>query len=155
MQHGHFHLAYEDPTIDCLDENGLFGRGEPGNCTALADPSAEPRSLISHDAYQTIRIIRQSVLGIPSTFSMVSFVNYGGEPVKFRYRKGAVWYQWGSLAGQTTWDVSAYVVDVDEVQITHASTNAPCGPDWEAGAPGGGCPPGGGPFTLDDFRINP
>lgn len=155
MQYGHFHLSYEDLTIDCVDEDGMFGHGAPGSCTPLADPSAEPRRVQSHDPTQVIKVYRKALLGAARTFSMVSFVNYGGEPVKFRYRKGATWYEWGNLAGNTTWDVAAWVVDVDEVQITHAFAVPSCGPDWEAGGPGGGCPPWGGAITLDNFRINP
>lgn len=155
MQNTHFHLAYEDTTIACIDDFGMFGRGTPGSCTALADPSAEPRRVQSHDAWQTIKIYRKAFLGAARTFSMVSFVNFGDEPVTFRYRKGATWYEWGNLAGETTWNVGSWVVNVDEVQISHAFASRPCGPGWEAGAPGGGCPPLGGPFTLDNLRINP
>jgi hypothetical protein len=158
MQSSHYHLLYEDPTIDCVDLNtGSFGRGGPSNCTPLEDPAAEPRMLAPHINSQYIRIWRTAgFIVLPGTFSMAYFINVGESPVKVRYKtSGGQWFQWNSMAGNTGWDVSQFVVDVVEVQITHPSTDPPCGPNWEAAFPGGGCPPGGAPWVLDTFGFNP
>lgn len=158
MVYGHYHLSYEDTSLGCYDNNGNVGQGTPDNCMPWnGDPAAEPRMVQPHLPTEYMRIWRSAnFILIPLPFAMESFVNLGGEPVKFRYRKtNGQWFQWNSLAGQTVWDLSQYVFDVDEIQITHASTDPQCGNDWEAAFPGGGCPPGGGIYTLDNFAINP
>ncbi len=153
--YNHYHLLYEDATIDCIDSNtGHFGRGEPGNCVALADPAQEPRYLGTHHGSEVLHI-RLTNGGVIEPFTMHSFVNAGDTPVKFRYQTlGGQWFQWNSMGGNQAWDVSAYVVDAIEVQITNADTSLACGPDWEAGGPGG-CPFGAAPIFLDDFVITP
>jgi hypothetical protein len=157
LKYNHYHLVYEDPTVQCFDENGLMGRGEFGDCEALDDPTAEPRLLGSHHGSEVVRIRYTSGggLNLPLAFSLQSFANVGGEPVKFRYRKTTgEWFQWNSLAGNTLWLLSPHVDDVDEVLITHADTSLACGTDWVTTGPGG-CPFGHPPFFLDDFAIDP
>lgn len=152
--YSHYHLSYEDSTIDCIDPNGMFGRGEPGNCVALADPAQEPRYLGSHYGDEVIRI-RLISGGAALPFSLETFANVGPTAVKFRYQtQGGQWFVWNSMAGHTSWDVSAFVNDVVEIRITNADTSESCGLDWETSEPGG-CPAGAAPFFLDDFAVNP
>ena len=153
--YSHYHLSYEDPTIDCLDENGMYGRGEPGNCDALDDPTLEPRFLGSHQGNEIIRIRLMGDDG-PLPFRMDSFNNVGDEAVRFSYKNGAgQWFQWPSLAGNQSWYVGDYVINVLEVQIINAGNSPNCGIEgWEAAFPGG-CSTNYLPFYLDDFDITP
>ena len=151
----HTHMLFEDPTIDCIDLNsGHYGRDDTGSCVALADATQEARFLGTHTGREVLVIRLQSGGGnVP--FSMHSFANVGAEAVKFRSKAGdGQWYQWNSMAGNTIWDVSAYVVNVTEVQITNAGTSFSCGVDWEAGGPGG-CMIDYQAFFVDDFSIAP
>ena len=156
--YNHYHLSYEDPTIDCFDNNGMYGRGEPGNCVALEDPALEPRYLGVHVGNEVIRI-RFIQDGGASPFTMHSFYNVGDEPVRFSYQNGAGdWFQWTSLNGDTIWNVSSFVINVLEVQIINAGHSTSCieeGWDsWEAAIPGD-CQTDFQPFFLDDFEITP
>ena len=102
-----------------------------------------------------VLVIRLQSGGGNLPFTMHSFANVGAEDIKFRYKAGdGQWYQWNSMAGNTIWDVSAYVVNVTEVQITNAGTSFSCGVDWEAGGPGG-CMIDYQAFFVDDFSISP
>ena len=153
--HGHFHLNFEDTTIDCWDADaGGFGRGEPDDCTALAQPANEPRYIATHLGSEVIRIRRRAGgANLPFTLHTVAVV--GDTPVKVRYRVGnGPWFQWNSLAGNTIWDFSAHVIGATEVQITNAETSLSCGLDWVAAGPGG-CPVGAGVVFLDDIAISP
>lgn len=157
LVYNHFHLVYEDSTIDCITEDGHFGRGEPGDCDPLPDPALEPREIGTHTGAEVLRITRRTAgTGELRTFSLASFANTSSEPVKVRYRRAAPpnWFQWNSLAGNTIWDVSDFVTNVVEVQITNAGTSLDCGGDFEAGADGG-CPIGPAPIFVDDFMIFP
>lgn len=153
----HYHLSYEDPTIDCLDMNGDLGRSDNGGCIELDDPGAEPRKLGTHDGREIIAIWVGYLFwpDVPMPFDMLSFDNLGAD-VKFSYRKAdsQQWFTWPSMGGNLTWNVSAYVTDVDRVLITNAGTSLNCGPDWEAAQPGD-CPVGLMPFFLDNFHIIP
>jgi hypothetical protein len=156
LVHGHYHLAYEDPTIDCIDvENtGRFGRGEPGACTPLADPAQEPRYLGTHLGTEVLRI-RRRVGGANAPFTLHSFAVLRPTAVKVRYRTGnGPWMQWDALAGPAVYDVSAYAVGVTEVQVTNAGTSFACGPDFKAAGPGP-CPADYTPYFVDDFSISP
>jgi hypothetical protein len=152
--YSHYHVVYEDHTIDCIDQNGDFGRGDPGDCDALDDPADEPRYLGSHVGDESIRI-RYFSGGSSQPFTMHSFVNLGSTSVRFRYRKNGVWYEWASLAGGWVWDVSDWVVGVTEVRITNTHAQQDCGLDWEAAFPGAECDSDFSPFFLDDFSISP
>jgi hypothetical protein len=155
LVHGHLHLLFEDTTIDCWDpEAGGFGRGDADDCTALAQPTHEPRFIGTHVGSEVIRIRRRSGgANLPFTLHTVAVV--GDAPIKVRYRVGnGPWFQWNSLAGNTVWDFSAHVIGATEVQITHAGTSLSCGLDWEAGGPGG-CPVGAASVFLDDIAISP
>ena len=145
----HYHLAYEDSSIDCIDFNtGKFGRTNGAACDPLADATQEPRYLGAHNGAEVITIRRTSGGG-NAPFTVHSFVNVGNAAVKFRYRQaGGQWFQWNSMAGNTVWDVSAYVIDVVEVQITNAGTSLACGLDWKAGE-SGGWPVDYEPFFLE------
>jgi hypothetical protein len=157
LKYTHYHLSYEDPTIQCFDDEGRMGRGEFGNCVAIEDPTLEPRLLGSHHGSEIIRIWYSSGggLNLPLPFTVRSIANVSSQPIKFRYRKTTgEWFQWNSLAGHTLWILPG-VTDVDEVLITHADTAIDCGgEDWEASVPGG-CPFSNFPFFFDDVAIEP
>ncbi len=156
MVYSHFHLVYEDPTIDCYDADGLAGRSQGDECVALADPAMEPREAAGHTGIEVLQIVRRHAdLGTTQTFGLLSFANVGSQAVKVRYRKSnGDWFQWPSLAGNTIWDVSAFAFDVIEVQVTSSGNSDACGSEWEAGADGG-CPINPVPFFVDDFSIDP
>ncbi len=155
--YNHFHLVYEDSTIDCLTEDAHFGRTESGECVALDDPALEPREIGVHGGAEVLSI-KRSTPGLEDElpFTLLSFANTSSEPVKVRYRRVSPpsWFQWDSLAGNTVWDVSDFVTGVVEVQITNAGTSFTCGGDFEEGA-GGECPIDPTPYFVDDFMIAP
>ncbi len=154
MVFDHYHLLYEDASIDCIDlETGHFGRGDVEDCTPLADVAAEPRYAAGHLGDEVLRIQRRSG-NATLPFTVHSFANVYTVPVKFRFRTGnGPWFQWNSLGGNTIWDVSAHVVGATEVQVTSAGTSLSCGPNWLTSNPPS-CPVGA-VYYVDDFSISP
>jgi hypothetical protein len=158
LNYGHYHLVYEDPNINCFDEDWMFGRTVDGVCVALADPAQEPRQIGAHLGPQVIRVRYQTGFGfdLPLPFALRYFINVGGEPVRIRFRNtDGEWFGWNSLAGQTLWVLGANAVNIEELFITHADTALDCGPDWGFTAAGSTCPVGGPPFFVDHFGIEP
>lgn len=155
LRYGHYHLGYQDPTIDCTDlMTGLFGRGEVGDCDPLADPAAEPRFLMSHIGNEVVRIRLRDSDGHSRAFGIHRFSNVRPEPVKVSFRNpDGAWFQWDSLAGNTIWDVSAHLELAEEVLVTHADSSLSCGPGWVSA--GGGCGYALPPFALDDIVAVP
>lgn len=157
VRQDHMHLEFEDRSIDCLDlESGLFGRSGSGGCAPLqpADALQEPRYVGSHDGADVIRI-RRRVGGVASTFTLHSFVVVGSTPIKLRYRTaGGPWFQWDRMAGNTMWDVSAYLAGVTEVQITHPDGSFSCNSGGLTADPPS-CPSGATPVFIDDLSISP
>ena len=150
----HFHLNFEDPTIDCVDpDNGWkSGRTVGDECEVVSDFAAEPRYLGPHLGNEIMRIrAHDQSTGDPIPFDVISFANVGDEPVRFRYRnEGGQWFEWPSLGGPTNWGVNAY--DAVEVLITNAGTSLDCGLNQEAGAPGG-CASDLTQYYVDEFVI--
>lgn len=158
LNYGHYHLIYEDPSVTCMDENGLLGRGEPGDCVAVEDPPNEPRRIGAHHGSQVIRIRYHTGGGLdfPLPFALRYFINVGGEPVKIRFRTtDDEWFGWNHLAGQTVWVLWPHAMDIEEMLLTHADTALDCGPDWGFTTGGSVCPTGGPPFFVDHFAIEP
>jgi hypothetical protein len=151
--HNHYHLIFEDPEIDCVLPGTLnMGREVDGECVAPDDYAAEPRFLGTMGGDEIIRIrAHDASSGNPIPFDVVSFANASSEPIRFRYKtEGDQWFEWTNLGGPTNWGVSVF--DAVEVLITNADTSLDCGPDMEAGAPGG-CQVDFAPFFLDEFVI--
>jgi hypothetical protein len=150
----HYHLNFEDPTIDCVDPDNdwKFGRTVDGECEVVPDFAAEPRYMGPHYGNEIIRIRAHDVgTGVQMPFDVISFQVVTDEAVRFRYKnEGGQWFEWNNLGGPTNWGVSAY--DAVEVLITNADTSLDCGIDQEAGAPGG-CPMDLTVFFVDEFVI--
>jgi hypothetical protein len=160
LNHGHYHLGYEDPNITCvdIDNDWRFGRMVDGECIALEDPTQEARSIGAHHGNQVIRLRYHTGggLNLPLPFALRYFINVGGEPVKIRFRNtDGEWYGWNSLAGYTVWLLSPVASDIEELFITHADTALDCGPDWGMTTGGSTCPFGEMPFFVDHFGIEP
>lgn len=153
--YNHFHLSHEDPTIGGCFVGGEFGRlTEDGDCEPI-DHAAEPRTLTTHFGDEVIHVrMMDSSDSTITAFGLLSFANLG-PAIKLRCRKlNGQWLQWNSLSGNLVWDMSDHCNSVTEVQITNSGTSTSCGPDWEAGQPGG-CPIGSESFSLDDFVLRP
>jgi hypothetical protein len=153
--YSHYHLSHEDPAIGGCFVGGEFGRlTEDGNCEPV-DHAAEPRTLATHFGDEVIRIrMIDSSGATAAAFDLLSFANLG-PAIKLRCRKlNGQWLQWNSLSGNLVWDMSDHCDAVTEVQVTNSGTAISCGPDWEAGQPGG-CPIGPESFSLDDFVLRP
>ena len=152
--HLHFHLNFEDPTINCADpDNGWkLGREIDGECEVVPDFAAEPRYLGPHLGNEIIRIRAHDVsTGVQIPFDVISFAVISEEPVRFRYKNlSGQWFEWPSLGGPQNWGVSAY--DAVEVLITNAGTSLDCGPDVITGGPGG-CPSDNTQYYVDEFVI--
>lgn len=156
-RYSHYHLAYEDPTVGCLDLNtGLMGRLENDGvtCTPVADPTLEPRFVHSHSGDEIIRV-RLTWNGFDAPFTLHNFTNRSSVPVKVRYKLNPAgpWYTWESLAGNTVWNTGPYAIDVYEVQFTNADANTSCGLDWVTTDPF--CQYESAPFAIDDLSISP
>lgn len=156
-RYSHYHLSFEDSSIGCYDPNsGLMGRLEADGetCTALADPTIEPRFVTSHSGDEIIRV-RLSWNGFDAPFTLHNFTNRSEVPVKVRYKLNPAgpWYTWQSMAGNTVWNTSDYTVDVYEVQFTNADANTSCGLDWVTTDPF--CQYASVPFSIDDLSISP
>jgi len=152
--HFHYHLNFEDPTIDCVDPDNdwKFGRTVDGECEVVPDFAAEPRYLGSHLGDEIIRVRAHDVgTGVQIPFDVISFQVVTDEAVRFRYKTlGGQWFEFNNLGGPTNWGVSAY--DVTEVLITNTDTSLDCGIDQEAGAPGG-CATDFAKYFVDEFVI--
>ncbi|HUF08290.1 MAG TPA: hypothetical protein VMO47_03145, partial [Rhodothermales bacterium] len=152
--HLHYHLNFEDPTINCVDTDNdwKFGRMVNGDCEVLSDFAAEPRYLGSHYGDEIIRIrAHDPSTGNPIPFDVPSFQVVTDEAVRFRYETvGGQWFEWANLGGPTNWGVSVF--DAVQVLITNADTDLDCGIDQEAGVPGG-CAVDLTPYFVDEFVI--
>ena len=117
MTYGHFHLTFEDPTIDCVTGSG-FGRQVGPDCVA-ADWDQEPRRLNSHVADHWIRIWMEH----GSTHQPVPFdlrrIHVGlSTPIQLWFRtQNGTWWCWDELDDAETWVLEQWATNVVEVRI--------------------------------------
>lgn len=104
--YNHYHLTFDDPTINCIDtRSGGLGRQRGSVCEAAA--WYEPRSVVSHlrDAYIELAY-KNGRDSTPYTFRLYT-INVGSQPIQLWFKKpdGSVW-GWSHLGPNTNWAVN-------------------------------------------------
>ncbi len=126
-RYGHFHLGFQDPTVNCPfapAADGLgsgFGR-EMGTSCIVADWKREPRIAMTHDSAQPLRVwVEDSSTHAPRMFDVVSINNRGGvaSQVWFRTADGSQ-YGWPRLE-PNVWNISADAWEIMELFISAAA----------------------------------
>jgi hypothetical protein len=95
----HYHLSFEDPTIDCVTAQG-FGRPDQGGNCVNANWPAERRRLQTHDGRTWIEVAhKDDATASYRLFDMPSIDVGGTVPIQLWYQKpdGSVW-GWSSLS---------------------------------------------------------
>ncbi|HEY7496444.1 MAG TPA: hypothetical protein VIH59_35755 [Candidatus Tectomicrobia bacterium] len=104
----HFHLTYEDPSIEfCLAGNRYdFGRRNNGTCQHLTDAATEPRSLASMSGDHVIQITYDlNGDGVPDLFDIRSiYVVTGTINVGVMWADGSIGV-YNNLTAGTTWNL--------------------------------------------------
>jgi len=137
QNYGHFHLLYEDPTINCIDlHTGLFGRPDgQGGCIPLADPTAEPRKLASHRKDQVIVIQVLNVdTGLPMPFDLRTVRRE--DPIAYRFLKSNGTFSAWTKKGAGTSDLKIHLTTQVQIRGQWPGTNT------------------AGEYTIDELRID-
>lgn len=133
----HYHLGFEDPTMDCYDFNTSgMGRTINGVCTPPADYAAEPRTAYPHHSGGWF-------VAYPDAwreFYAISIWNRGTVPIQvWVLANDYNWYYIDNLGGQTNWGLTGIPGPFGgfEVDIGTASGYT-----------------GGAVFAIDDLKID-
>jgi hypothetical protein len=126
--YSHFHLVFQDPSINCpfgaATDNLGSGFGRPnaaGNCVAV-DWKREPRVAMTHDSGQWLRVwVEDFTTHAPRIFDVTS-INIKPSvacQVWFRTADGS-WYGWSRLQ-PGVWDISADAWEITDLVVGTAA----------------------------------
>jgi hypothetical protein len=127
--YGHYHLSFQNsgynPLCGFYDPGDGYGSGFKrtiNSVCSVVNWTTEPRVMNSHDGGQWVGIKMQSQSGVTTIFDMPRIRIGGSAAIQFWFHSTLdnKWYNWSSL-GPNNWNLSAYVHDVDLVEISGAS----------------------------------
>jgi hypothetical protein len=122
QNYSHFHLSFEDPSMNCVNEFG-FGRMIGGKCVSPADYAREPRVAESHDGFSWWEILYLNG-GTLKTFDLKTISVGGDTPIQMWFRKvdGSVW-GWPELGAGVNWNVSGSASGIVAVWVSAKAGN--------------------------------